>query len=476
MSFMAAERMWGQAPLDWIEAGIPANLSRDDVIVFLGRGTPRRTRTLKSHVRRIPPGHKLNSGEHERWLVRTWSAVQARSPLAADKDEIVSELRSLLFGVVKELGIGKKVGVLLSGGFDSTLVLVLLLKAGIIPQCYTIEPVGPEPSEWEYARATADFLGVPIRRVTVTLDDLLQTSKEIYQIRPLPQVSWITGSQFAASRAAKEDGCDVLMLGLGSDELFGPYPRAGRTAWKFERLAESQGTKFAWEQVLGEQSTARTEMLFLGNVAPFQVEHLTSLFPDVDATVLLQTDIVDLFRELHASSPDSEISNLFLQMELELRSADVLIDELNAASALAGMQIAYPFYEKSVVELAAGIPLSLKCVRTEIDGSFDPDTFSWKKVIDKYILRIAFEDALPECVTNRPRYPYTVPFSAWMRAERKQVLLDTILRSPLWEEIGASRKSVEAIACEDLDQGNPWRAPLRFWLFYQLVCWREYCL
>src|SRR5579871_2998070 len=98
------ERKWLDPPLDWHDTGAPSKLSRDDIIVFLGRGTPRRTRSLVSDCRRIPPGHRCNGSNGGFSLERMWSAVQAHSNSDASAETHASELRDLLARRVRELG------------------------------------------------------------------------------------------------------------------------------------------------------------------------------------------------------------------------------------------------------------------------------------------------------------------------------------------------------------------------------------
>ena len=46
--------------------------------------------------------------------------------------------------------------------------------------------------------------------------------------------------------------------------------------------------------------------------------------------------------------------SLTLELELGLRSSDVLMHELAAAAHVHGMPVAFPFYDRGIVELAAG--------------------------------------------------------------------------------------------------------------------------
>jgi asparagine synthetase B (glutamine-hydrolysing) len=472
---MNFRRDWLSPPTEWFDPAQSSGLSREDVAVFLGRGTPRRFRTLMSNVRRLPPGHEVRDPENgSLHLIRTWSALQRGSSyLNLGLEERAAELRNLLLTSVRNHCAGKKVGLLLSGGYDSTLIATLLVREGIRPQCYTVEAPGRYPSEWQHSRETAERLNIPIRKVVVTLEDLLRTSAEMWKVKASPNVCWVIANQAAASVAAREDDCDILILGTGSDELFGPSEEEAQASWNFDREIRSSGEAVAWSVLLGDKCERRTALLFKGNISPFEPEQLQRLFPDLDTTALLETDIVDLYRELHREAPNLPFCSLTLQLELEMRSADVILDELTSASLLSGVPVAFPFYDHAVVELAAGTPLEHKVNQGSLRTSSSEDVVDWQRIISKYILRYAFKEIIPDSVNKRPRLAYTLPFSWWMKGEAKKSLVDQIQQSSIWEDLKIQRDVLREFTEEDLGEGNPWRGPLRFWLLYQLAVWAE---
>lgn len=467
----ANERKWQEPPVDWWENPVSPTPSRKDMIVLLGRGTPRRTRTLLEGRRRIPPGHKLlrsQDGTHR--LVRLWSALNGEINHASEPTVVASELRDVLSAEVRRLAAGRRVGVLLSGGFDSTLIVRLLRQAAADFRCYVIEHEGRGgPKEARFARLAGAAFGVPVERVVVTPTDLWRASSDVLAARQSPSLCWVIANQYIAAQAAKADGCDVLMLGLGSDELFGGYHRPGHFGWAFERAAAELGAETAWQRALGAASNKRSRLLYLGQACPFKPVHLSDIFPDVSCRDLLEEDVVALYDELHGLYPDHKMSSLMLQLELELRSADVLIDELNTASLLAGVPSVYPFLEQAVVEYAAGIPIFMKYVYGPAPAlRHRPAT----RAVDKYILRLAFGDLIPAAIQRRPRRTYTVPVSVWIRGGLRDELSELILDSPLWERIDAKPQALMKIVTATF-RGDPWGAAFRFWTLYQLALWWE---
>jgi asparagine synthase (glutamine-hydrolysing) len=470
------QRDWLAPPVDWRDPAAQSGFSREDIAVFLARGTPRRFKTLYSNVSRLPPGFALRTREDGNVsFIRTWSALQGGSRyFGLTLDERASHLRTLLQESVRRQSDGKRVGLLLSGGYDSTLLATLMARDGIDVMCYTVEAPGRYPSEWEHARETASRLEIPIRRVIVTLADLLESTTVIRPWKRSPNVCWVTANQLAASRAAAEDGCDVVLMGTGSDELLGPSTDEVETIWRFGSRTRSIGEAGAWSVLLGEKSKDRTDLLYKGNISAFAPDQLQMLFPDMDVADVLEEDVVTLYRELHEQAPNFPYESLTLQLELEMRSSDVIMHELTAASQAQGMPVAFPFYDRSLAEFAASIPLDFKANRSaRHKKSIMEDRADWTGVTNKYLLRYAFKHLIPDSVNSRPRLAYTLPFSWWMRGEDRRLLMDCIKTASIWEKLGISREALAEFAGENLGEGNLWRAPLRFWLLYQLSIWER---
>ncbi len=142
---------------------------------------------------------------------------------------VASVLEKLTAAVVKRVP-QRKFGLLFSGGLDSTVLALLLQKAGYDFTCYTCvldDPALKEPEDLVYAKRAAEALGLDLQVVSVSLDGAEASLKEIV---PLIEDSNVVKvgvalTFFAACAAARKDGCKVLFSGLGSEEIFAGYQR-----------------------------------------------------------------------------------------------------------------------------------------------------------------------------------------------------------------------------------------------------------
>ena len=179
-----------------------------------------KTETLLDGVNRLAPAHTLVA---DRGGVRTWQYWDVdpdREIRYADDRDYVEHLRALLADAVRaQTRSAAPVGVMLSGGLDSSTVLAMaqpLRPAGHPVTAYSIAADGPQ-DETAYFREAAALAGA---RSVVTRADLLA---------PLPLVEEVTRyldlpdyPNAAAARPlheqARADGVRVMLTGLGADE------------------------------------------------------------------------------------------------------------------------------------------------------------------------------------------------------------------------------------------------------------------
>lgn len=465
-------RAFGEESRLWRTPGPYLGPSADDVAVFLGRATPRRSNTLLRGVSSVPPGHTVKRDRQGEWhLVRNARFSDGSRWCGVHTDEIADAIHTRLVESVRRLAQRHgRIGLLLSGGLDSTILAVLLQRAGVDLVAYLVEHEGRSgPKEWRYASHVADHLRIPLKRVVVRRQDLLSVSDALRRARPQPHACWVSVNHHLAAQRAFEDRRDALVTGIGSDEIFGGYHKIGRYAHRFSRDIARGRTPDPWSILLGERCPARTRLLYIGQACPFTAQFLARLFPDIDVRSALEDDVVQLFRELTASGERPDITALMLELEMELRTSDVLVEELRCASALAEIRTEFPFLDPGLIGAAANIPVTLKYRLDRGDLRYPPRTHA----TDKYILRRAFEELVPAFVLSRPRMTYTLPFAAWLRDERiLRVVRDTTNRSSLWRTLGARRELVAEALNARLD-GDPWGAPFRVWMLYQLAAWWE---
>jgi asparagine synthase (glutamine-hydrolysing) len=183
------------------------------------------TATHLADINQVPPGGTLEV-DLASWTVHTGRYHDIRGAAAASPAPSQDALAELLRDAVEARLISDRpVGLMLSGGVDSSLILSVLASLGRLDQvrCYSGDAGKSEDAS--YARQAIARLGVEARMIPLdyqgsSLDRFLTVCR--HQEKPFPFI----GNALAAPElyaAIAADGVPVVLDGAGADELFGGY-------------------------------------------------------------------------------------------------------------------------------------------------------------------------------------------------------------------------------------------------------------
>ena len=201
--------------------------------VILFASEPKNLVGLTDKIMPFPPGHYYKNGEF----------VCYRDIAKVDKvcydglEEICAQIREkLVAGVEKRLVSDAKVGFLLSGGLDSSLVCAIAARRSKTPiQTFAIG-MDTDAIDLKYAREVADYIGSDHTEIIITREDVLSSLETVIQALGTYDITTIRASMgmYLICKAIHEQtDLRVLLTGEISDELFGykytdfaPSPRA----------------------------------------------------------------------------------------------------------------------------------------------------------------------------------------------------------------------------------------------------------
>ncbi len=150
--------------------------------------------------------------------------------IKAEKEKIKENLRELLTAAMKKRIAGKKMGLLFSGGVDSSLLALVLKEMDVDFVCYTaaLEEDGLEKAkDLDFAERAAKEMDLNLKSVRVSLKEVEALLPKIVNLVESSNVVTIgVGlTLYLAARQAKKDGVKVIFSGIGSDDLFAGYSR-----------------------------------------------------------------------------------------------------------------------------------------------------------------------------------------------------------------------------------------------------------
>ena len=176
---------------------------------------------LCKKVRPFPPGHYYKDGKFI--CYRDIAAVDGicDDPLETVCEKIHDKLTA---GIEKRLVADAKVGFLLSGGLDSSLVCAVAAKASKEPIKTFAIGMEKDAIDLKYARQAAEYIGSDHTEVIITKDDVLRNLETVIALLGTYDITTIRASMgmyLVCKYIREHTDIRVLLTGEISDELFG---------------------------------------------------------------------------------------------------------------------------------------------------------------------------------------------------------------------------------------------------------------
>ena len=150
----------------------------------------------------------------------------------------------LVFGIEKRLVADAKVGFLLSGGLDSSLVCAVAARKSAVPIRTFAIGMNTDAIDLKYARQTADYIGSEHTEVIITKEDVLSSLETVIYLLGTYDITTIRASigMYLVCKAIHEQtDIRVLLTGEISDELFGyKYTDFAPSAQAFQEEAKKR--------------------------------------------------------------------------------------------------------------------------------------------------------------------------------------------------------------------------------------------
>lgn len=399
--------------------------------------------TIYAQASRLLPGHYLtydrqtNRAEiFEYWRMRFASSPAALEVAGKTEDQLAERLRELIIEATRKRLISDvPLGVLLSGGIDSSAVAAAMAKSVPPSQIKTFSISFEDKSfdESSHARKVSEHLGTQHHEERLSPQVMIDILPEIaaFMCEPLGDASIIP--TYLLSRFVRKT-VTVALGGDGGDEMFLGYPtfQADHFARRMDQLIGVEGSgavgrslaraasylpvsrkNFSLDfkikrflQGLGFPGDHRHQA-WMGSFLPAELERV--LAPDFRPQALARDPfaIVAGFRgKTDVRDPLDEAVYQYGRLYL---TADVLV-KVDRASMAASLEVRAPLLDTKIVELAAAIPGTLRL----------------KGLTTKYLLKKAVAPWLPREIIERPKKGFGVPIGEWLRGPLRSMAGDLL--------------------------------------------------
>lgn len=390
------------------------------------------TATLLKGVRRLPPASWQLYSQRQRGLKRSgiyWSppetveVAQQRSI-----EETVEEFHHRLDRAVSLcLRSDVPVGILLSGGIDSSLVAESAMRQGNLSQAYFIDFEERSYSELTKAKEVSERLGLPLMRISVTPRTLLDYFFQIVEHADDPLADSSALPVWAITKEAAR-GNKVVLGGDGGDELFAGYLTYLASAVHARVISQlPMPVRRVLSRIGIDIPTTEGKVTFSYKLRRFlRAAHLPlgqahfswngTWLPDEAATLIRSGIGRDLAR--------SALSDIMWRLGvgknnnlIELQRADVseylpndILSKTDRMSMAHGLEIRAPFLEHELAEWALGRPDWQKIYRGKL----------------KAIPRAAARQVFGKKIADSPKQGFSIPVHKWIRGPMAETVMDLL--------------------------------------------------
>jgi len=387
--------------------------------------------TLFEGIYKLDPGYYLTVSNGKITKRQYWDLCFEMSPRWTSFDEAVEVLQELLHRTVKDHMISDvPVGVLLSGGVDSTGVLRYAVEQTNERICtFTVGFAGAEfADERPYARLAAQQYGTVHQEITISADQFYDVLPKYVWHMEEPVCEPPAVALYLVSRLAHESSVKVLLSGEGGDEAFGGYN-------KYRNLLALEGLKSTFGSArsllrFGLDALGYVGLKHISKYANFVDLPLSQYYLSCTATpytlfnrkknALYKKDFVET---LGQQTSDDPTRRLFRQLEgqpllhqlLHVDTKTWLPDDLlvkaDKMTMATSVELRVPLLDHKVLEFAASLPPQFK-----VKG--------WST---KRILKAALKGSVPRAILKRKKTGFPVPYDGWLKNELKEYVFETIL-------------------------------------------------
>ena len=196
---------------------------------------------LAKKITPFPPGHFYKDGKFI-----CYNDIAKVGTVCRDGLETVCEniREKLIAGVKKRLVADAKVGFLLSGGLDSSLVCAIAARESKRPIRTFAIGMSEDAIDLKYAKEVADFIGADHTEVFMTPNDVISSLEDVIHLLGTYDITTVRASMgmYLVCKAIHEQtDIRVLLTGEISDELFGyKYTDFAPNAEEFQKEAQKR--------------------------------------------------------------------------------------------------------------------------------------------------------------------------------------------------------------------------------------------
>lgn len=387
--------------------------------------------TIFQGMKKVPPAHYIKFRVNSSNIERYWSLALANENGSEEEhtEETIHEIRE---AVGRRLISDVPLGVFLSGGVDSSIVVALMTQLKGEVKTFSVGFTNESFNELKYAKAVAKRFGTDHHELIINPDGL-----EI-----VPRLVWNYGEPFGdysaiptyyVSKAAR-DFVKVVLTGDGGDESFGGYSyiQAAYVASVYRKFLPlslreqilplisqffysitGQNRLFLKFKTLTEYGRSDLRDSFrLNTIWPGEMRE--NLYSAELKKSLGSHDPYQIYDSFLYDADGADDVDKALFVDMNTRLPGDYLTKIDVATMSNSLEARSPFLDYELVECAAGIPAKIKL----------------RHFKQKYLLKkIAVKLGVPHEAVYRKKLGFGIPVGFWFRDGGLGSLLKNVLLS-----------------------------------------------
>lgn len=425
------DALWFASELKGIitDPAVKREINSQAIRTFLSFNYVAGEETLFRSIRKLLPGHYLLVENGKVTTRQYWDLRYTEERWPQPFEETVEELHAMLRDTVRDHMIADvPVGVLLSGGVDSSAMLNFAVQAtGKTVNTFTVGFDGNQVvDERPYARLAAEKFGSRHHEISITEEDFWNFLPTYAWHMEEPVCEPPAVALYYVAKLAREH-VKVVLSGEGGDEAFAGYPNypnmlsldriraatgpfarsiGGVTDWVGGALNKNRLQRYghALGRPLAEHYFSRTS----GPTSFFNSQSKRFLNEGFFNRTESPTNFI---AELMKPVSDESLLNQMLYVDSKTWLPDDLLVKADKMTMANSIELRVPLLDHKVLEFAASLRSDCKVRGKET----------------KRVLKAAFAKVLPPEIIHRKKAGFPVPYEGWLRNGLRERVTDTLL-------------------------------------------------
>ena len=386
---------------------------------------------------KLPAGHYAiyNTKSSKLEIKEYWSILPffELPKFQKTEEELIDELEKILINSFKYRMVSDvPVGVFLSGGIDSSIVVAILQKHHGNIHTFTIGFNEKKYDESSYAKEIADYLGTKHTEKILEAKEAKEILKNFVDIYDEPFADSSSIPTAMVCQIAKDAGVKVVLSADGGDEVFCGYSRYWKMDNRWKKISSIpkalrnilisilKGLNFNTVNKILEKKNLSYKLSVLKNALSYKnvkemYTNSISFFQKDELKKLLGKSQIEE-KEFIQNNYESSMQEMML-WDYHHYMVDDILTKVDRATMSVSIEGREPLLDHRIAEFMAQVPFHYK----------------YKEGTSKYLLKKVLERYIPKEMIDRPKMGFAIPILEWFKSDLNILLKENLIKERLEE-------------------------------------------